>query len=181
MFLQICSINLLTPKPLKKPNPVDINNPIITLSHSEPFNPENPPWMAIAAPESPAIRACDWLVGIASFQAKIVHKEIPTNAPHNPKRLWLESVPKFTILKTVSATSELMKVIINKPKKLQIAAIINAFFGDKHLVETHVAIEFGATVHPFNKITPDISKVITIKLGLEISVDKKFKNVIFIS
>ena len=60
---------------------------------------------------------------------------------------------------------EFIKVIVKTPKKLNTAAIIIDFFGDKHLVETHVAIAFGASVQPFTSITPEINAVIIKRLG----------------
>ena len=40
------------------------------------------------------------------------------------------------------------------------------FFGERALVETHVAIAFGASVHPFTNTTPSVNTVITNKAGL---------------
>ena len=60
---------------------------------------------------------------------------------------------------------ELINVIVNTPKKLKTAAIIIAFLGFILLVDTHVAIAFGASVHPLTKITLSINIVITHKSG----------------
>ena len=70
------------------------------------------------------------------------------------------------LLKTVSATFELMKVIIKTPKKLKIAANTNAVLGLKLLVETQVAIAFGTSEDPFIYITADINIVVNNKLGI---------------
>ena len=55
------------------------------------------------------------------------------------------------------------------------------FLGDKHLVDTHVAIAFGASVQPFTKITPEINDVIINRLGLANSSLIKLENAIDIS
>jgi hypothetical protein len=54
------------------------------------------------------------------------------------------------------------------PIKLKIAAIITAALGPIDRVETQVAIAFGASVHPFTKITPSTRIVVINKAGLEI-------------
>lgn len=77
--------------------------------------------------------------------------------------------PKFAILYIVSTTVELINVIINTPKKLKIAAIIIAFFGFIDLVETQVAMAFGASVHPFTNITPKINTETKNKIGFSIN------------
>jgi len=59
------------------------------------------------------------------------------------------------------------------PKKLNTAAIKIADLTDIERVETHVAIAFGASVHPLTKITPKVSKVVINKIGLEVTCVKK--------
>jgi len=58
-------------------------------------------------------------------------------------------------------------VITNTPKKLKTAAIRIADLADIDRVDTHVAIAFGASVHPLTKITPNVSSVVTRSAKLE--------------
>ena len=62
------------------------------------------------------------------------------------------------------------------PKKLNIAAIAIAFFGVIALVETHVAIAFGASVQPFTKITPKVSTTAIKRSGFAIICSQKYIN-----
>jgi len=48
------------------------------------------------------------------------------------------------------------------PRRLKIVAIITAILGRSTLVETTVAMAFGASVQPFTKIDPQTSKSATI-------------------
>jgi len=64
------------------------------------------------------------------------------------------------------ATEALIVVITRTPRKLKIAAIIIAFFASIALVETQVAIAFGASVQPLTSITPSVSIVETNSIGL---------------
>jgi hypothetical protein len=66
----------------------------------------------------------------------------------------------------VSATSALIHVITNAPKKLNMAARITARRGGRTLVETAVAMAFGASVQPFTNITARTSKMIMISVRL---------------
>ena len=59
-----------------------------------------------------------------------------------------------------------MDVIIRTPRKLNIAAIMMALDAFIDLVETHVAIALGASVHPFTRITPSVNSTVTISKGL---------------
>jgi len=67
----------------------------------------------------------------------------------------------------VSATDLLIMVIIRTPRKLKTAAIIMAALGVMALVETQVAIAFGASVHPFTRITPRIRTEVNSKAGFD--------------
>jgi len=61
----------------------------------------------------------------------------------------------------------LTAVIAKTPKKLNTAAIRMAFRGVMLLVETQVAIAFGASVHPFTKTTPNVKATVTAIAGLD--------------
>jgi len=54
-------------------------------------------------------------------------------------------------------------VIIKTPRKLNTAARKIADDGLRDLVETQVAIAFGASVQPFTKMTPRVSITVIIK------------------
>lgn len=60
---------------------------------------------------------------------------------------------KLTMLNIVSATEVETKVTIIMPIKFATAAIIKAAPGFKHLVETAVAMAFGASVAPETIVT----------------------------
>jgi len=62
------------------------------------------------------------------------------------------------------------------PKKLKIAAIIMAGLGAIALVDTQVAIAFGASVHPLTNMTAMVSSADTKSAGLSATADKKFRN-----
>ena len=73
------------------------------------------------------------------------------------------SLPKDTIFITVSVTEELISDNNNTPARLNIAERINALFKERQRVEMHVAIEFGASVSPFTKITQNVrNKVVSV-------------------
>ena len=129
----------------------------MTLSHSLKFTPSIPPHIAIAAPVSPAMSAWLSLVGIPKYQAPTAHITIAAIAADSAMSAAPLSFPKFTMFFIVIATFELISVITRTPKKLHTAAITIAFPTSIHLVETHVAIALGASVHPFTKITPSVS------------------------
>jgi hypothetical protein len=64
----------------------------------------------------------------------------------------------------------------NTPKKLNTADIIIASCGCRALVDTHVAIALGASVHPFTKITPKVNITVIVRVGFIISWCKKSLN-----
>ena len=57
----------------------------------------------------------------------------------------------------------------SSPRKLQTAAMTMAGFGFIALVDTTVAIAFGASVAPFTTMTPMLSRVTTTRIGLDAS------------
>jgi len=67
----------------------------------------------------------------------------------------------------VSATDLFTIVITRTPKKLNIDAIIMALLGVIDLVDTQVAIAFGASVQPFTNITPRIRAEVMNKAGFD--------------
>ena len=77
------------------------------------------------------------------------------------------SLPKSTMLLIVEATDAFIFVIMRTPKKLKTALIIIAGLGFMHRVVMHVAIAFGASVHPFTNITPNVSSEVISNAGLE--------------
>ena len=64
------------------------------------------------------------------------------------------------------ATEAFTAVITRTPRKLNTAAITMAFRALMALVETQVAIAFGASVQPLTRITPSVKTVDTISIGL---------------
>ena len=121
--------------------------------------------MAIAAPLIPAIRAWLSLVGIPKYQLATDQSTMAKRAAHRAKIALSLSSPKSTKVNKVPATLSLIKVITRTPKKLQKAAMRMAKRTGIALVETQVAIAFGASVQPLTKITP-ITKRLVIKKGI---------------
>jgi hypothetical protein len=78
-----------------------------------------------------------------------------------------EFPPKSTILYIVCATVAFSMVMKNTPKKLKTAAIIMALPGRIDLVDTQVAIAFGASVQPFTNITPRTRTIVINSAGLD--------------
>ena len=66
----------------------------------------------------------------------------------------------------VIATVELISVITRTPAKLHTAAMIMARSTSIDRVETQVAMAFGASVHPFTKITHSVSMTVIRRAGL---------------
>ena len=77
------------------------------------------------------------------------------------------SFPKSTMLLIVDATEAFIFVIIRTPRKLNTALIMIAGLGLMQRVVIHVAIAFGASVHPFTKITPSVSSEVIRRAGDE--------------
>ena len=69
----------------------------------------------------------------------------------------------------------------NTPIKLNTAAIAIAARGGIDRVEMQVAIAFGASVHPFTRITPSVSSTVMSSAGLVVSREMNSDNVIVIS
>jgi hypothetical protein len=122
---------------------------------------------AIAAPERPAIRAWLSLVGIPNHHAAVAQSTMANRAAQSAISASSELPPKSTILYMVCATVALNMVMINTPRKLHTAAMAIAARGPNDLVETQVAMAFGASVHPFTNMTPRVSKVVITRAGLE--------------
>ena len=80
----------------------------------------------------------------------------------------------------VAATLAFIMVITNTPRKLNTAAIIMALRTPMALVETHVAMALGASVHPFTNITARVSSTVMARTGLLITCSKNDKNEIVI-
>ena len=81
----------------------------------------------------------------------------------------------------VAATLAFIIVMTNTPIKLNTAAMIIALRTPIAFVDTHVAIAFGASVHPFTRITAKVSRTVTARTGLDVTCSKKAKNEIVIS
>jgi hypothetical protein len=60
----------------------------------------------------------------------------------------------------VEATLAFTMVINKTPKKLQMAAMMIAFRTPIDLVDTQVAIAFGASVQPFTSTTPRVKRTV---------------------
>ena len=135
----------------------------------------------MAAPVSPAISAWLSLVGMPNAHAPIAHITIAVIAAHRAIIAESVSPPKFTMFLIVMATFELTSDMIRTPRKLQAAAIIIALSTSMHLVDTHVAMAFGASVHPFTRITPSVRRTAIKSAGWLTTCSAKYENVIFSS
>ena len=129
--------------------------------------PPTPPCTAIAAPDRPAIRLWLSLVGIPNTDAATLYTTMENSAAHKATRAISVSPPKSTILLMVDATELLIWVITSTPRKLNTALIQIAERTFIHRVAIHVAIAFGASVHPFTKITPRVSNTVIVKTGFD--------------
>src|SRR5699024_10591602 len=148
-----------------------------TLAHSEKLIPPIPLCIAMAAPDSPAIRLWLSLVGIPNMEAATLYTTIENRAAQSAIKATFVSPTKSTILLIVDATALLICVISSTPRKLNTALIMMAVLTLRHLVAIHVAIAFGASVQPFTKITPSVSRTVTIRTGLEKTCSQKPENV----
>jgi BioD-like phosphotransacetylase family protein len=112
-----------------------------------------------------------WLseVGMPKYQAAVAHRTMEKRAALSAMVLARTFVPKSTILEMVKATFLLTRVMMKTPKKLKTAASRMASFGLMARVEMQVAIEFGASVQPFTRITPVARMTVMSKAGLLIS------------
>jgi hypothetical protein len=128
---------------------------------------------AIAAPESPAIKAWLSLVGIPSTEAAVAHTTMATIAAQRPTMLLCASPPKSTMLKIVCATVALSIVMRKTPRKFITAAIAMAARIDIARVDTAVAIALGASVHPLTRITPIVRITVTASIGFDVTSRRK--------
>lgn len=119
----------------------------------------------MAEPDKPAMSAWDSDVGIPKYQAAEAQSTIAKRAAHKATKPSL-LFPKLTILEMVSATDLLIIVITNTPRKFINAAIAIARFGSIDLVDITVAIAFGASVHPFTRMTPRVRRTVINNAGL---------------
>ena len=143
------------------------------MTHSAPLMPPMPCWMAMAAPESPAMRLWLSLVGIPKTETPTLYPTMESRAAQRAiSAFWVLS-PKSTILLMVEATELLIWVMINTPRKLKTALMMMAFLALKHRVVTQVAMALGASVHPFTKITPSVNSVVTRSAGFSRSSPRK--------
>ena len=86
------------------------------------------------------------------------------------------SAPKSTMLLIVEATEAFTLVMISTPRKLNAALMRIAGRGLMHRVVMHVAIAFGASVHPLTKITPSVRRAVISSAGDDESCRKKSAN-----
>ena len=98
MFLHRNSTSLAAAQPNAKPSRVDRTRPYRTLIHSPPLMPAKPPCSAMAAPDSPAIRAWLSLVGMPNHQAAVAHATMATSAAHSAVSASAVLPPKSTML-----------------------------------------------------------------------------------
>jgi hypothetical protein len=90
------------------------------------------------------------------YQASTAHKTIENIAAERAITLTFSSVPKSTILITVSVTDAPALPDTITPIKLKTADMNIALPTLIHRVVTQVAIAFGASVKPFTNITPRV-------------------------
>ena len=86
------------------------------------------------------------------------------------------SSPKLTILVMVMATVEFTMVITTTPAQLHTAAIAMARFTSRDLVDTHVAMAFGASVIPLTQMTPRVRRTVINNAGFVTSCRRKKEN-----
>ena len=160
-------------KPNAKPRSVESTIPNRTFPHSEAFMPEKLPCIATAAPVIPAMSAWLSLVGIPKYHAATAQMTIADIAAQSAISDRRASFPKSAMLYMVMATEALIAVITRTPKKLNIAAMTIALRTPIARVETQVAIAFGASVHPFTRITPSVSSADTASIGFSVIIVRK--------
>lgn len=145
-------------KPRRKPRIVDVNNPRITLIHSDILIHNIDFVRAVAAPETEATRAWLSLVGMPKNHAVTAHMIIDKSEAHSARVTVFLSQSNVAMFVIEEATFPLKRDIIKTPKKFITAARIIAFFGVKVLDDMQVAIAVGASVHPLTIITPEMSR-----------------------
>lgn len=161
---------ILTVKnPIIKPKKVESKRPYTTFIHSFPLIPLSPLLRAIAAPETPAMSAWLSLVGIPNFHAAVAQVTIAKRAAHNAINASLELPPKSGNFINCLCDLCVEHCHYKYAEKVEYAAIIIAARGLIALVETHVAIAFGASVQPFTSITARVKIVVISKAGFETS------------
>ena len=116
------------------------------------------------------------LRGIPKYDAAVLYTTIENRAAESASRAVVVSAPKSTILLIVEATDALIRVIMRTPRKLNAALIIIAGRGRMQRVVMHVAIAFGASVHPLTKMTPSVRAAVIINAGDEKICCQKFAN-----
>src|SRR5699024_8024695 len=97
-----------TVHPVTKPRARLSTSPYRTFTHSLPLIPPIPPWIAIAAPERPAIRLWLSLVGIPKTDAATLYTTIDTSAAQSAIIASCVLSPKSTMLLIVEATELLI-------------------------------------------------------------------------
>ena len=115
-------------------------------------------------------------MGIPKKDAAVLYTTIEKSAAESAIRAVVVSFPKSTMLLIVEATEALILVIMRTPRKLNAALIMIAERGLMQRVVMHVAIAFGASVHPLTKITPSVSATVIISAGDEKICCQKFAN-----
>ena len=157
---------LHTSQPMQKPRAKLATRPYSTFTHSDILMPPTPFWMAMAAPERPAMRLWLSLVGMPNIEATTLYTTIENRAAHRAMRASWVSPPKSTMLLMVEATELLMRVITSTPKKLNAALRRMAGRGRMHRVVMQVAMALGASVQPLTKITPKVRSTVIKSTGL---------------
>lgn len=115
---------------------------ISVFVHPESITTWSPP-LATAAPRYPPRSACDELVGRASHQVRMFQLIAQNNAQNITSGVTKEiSIIHFPIVFATAVPT------INIATKLKNAAQITAYFGDKTLVATTVAIELALSCIP---------------------------------
>ena len=89
------------------------------------------------------------------------------SAAHSAMSAMSVFAPKSTMLEMVDATLALMCVMMNTPRKLKMALMMMAVLGGRQRVVTQVAMALGASVQPFTKMTPSVSRTVMASIGLE--------------
>ena len=142
--MPIAGENTMAPAVLKSP-----------LDTSAPKPP-----LAIPAPASPPISACELLDGMPANAVKIFQVIAPTSAP----RITCGSTTPGTMMPIPTVFATLSPKNRNA-MKLKNAAQQTAYFGGKTRVETIVAIEFAASLSPFMKSNTSATTINPVRKG----------------
>ena len=124
--------------------------------------------IAIAAPDSPAIRLWLSLVGMPREEAAALYYNDGEQRRTQGDQCVSGIGSKIHHVAYGSRDRAVDFVMTRTPRKLKTALIQIAVRSLKHPVVIHVAIALGASVHPLTKMTPSVSRTVSSKMGFGI-------------